>query len=190
MGLTEEELFAARGMPYAPTRGRPEPLGIDAHPMWQRIERRDGHWIWTGPKDSKGYPMFTTSGRLPVHRFIWEQLVGPIEGLLRKRIGCGIRHCVFPDHWIQSDRYRHLAEIRGSEAANLTPHARAFRERRTDAIDRSIPFVEVDTPLLIHKLSTAQARLPTAPGARNGALSTVPPFLEDGTTVNFRRNDE
>lgn len=66
--------------------------------FWDQVEKRDGHWLWTGGKSS-GYGLFGRSdGRTQqAHRFAWEDLIGPIpDGLVLDHLKdrCGNRACV------------------------------------------------------------------------------------------------
>jgi hypothetical protein len=58
-----------------------------------------GCWLWTGQINQKGYPR-TDAGdrRVGAHRFVYEDVVGPIpEGLELDHL-CRNRSCVNPDH--------------------------------------------------------------------------------------------
>jgi hypothetical protein len=60
----------------------------------------DGCWVWRGATSYKGYCRFRDdSGRkVPVHRFAYESLVGPIgEGLVIDHL-CRNRKCCNPKH--------------------------------------------------------------------------------------------
>lgn len=66
--------------------------------FWSKVDIGDC-WSRLGGKNSKGYAVFTLSnGRWYAHRFIWEQLVGPIpEGQTIDHL-CRNKPCVNPDH--------------------------------------------------------------------------------------------
>lgn len=68
--------------------------------FWEKVNKTDGCWLWTGSKDSAGYGHFRIdSQRLrKAHRISYELLVGPIpEGLQLDHL-CRVRECVRPDH--------------------------------------------------------------------------------------------
>lgn len=62
--------------------------------------QEDGCWIWTGTVGENGYGRITFDGvgGIPVHRFAWETLVGPIPPGLEPDHLCLVRACVNPDH--------------------------------------------------------------------------------------------
>lgn len=56
-------------------------------------------WTWIGPVGTSGYGCKTFCGRdMLAHRWIWEQLFGPIPKGLVVYHTCGIRTCVNPHH--------------------------------------------------------------------------------------------
>lgn len=68
--------------------------------FWERVERTDTCWLWTGAKGARGYGNFKPIGRrtVVVHRYAYEQFVGPIpEGLTIDHL-CRVRNCVNPAH--------------------------------------------------------------------------------------------
>ena len=57
-------------------------------------------WLWTGHVDKMtGYPRLTVNRKsLRAHRWMYEQMIGPIpEGLTLDHL-CRVRHCVNPAH--------------------------------------------------------------------------------------------
>lgn len=70
---------------------------IDTH-----IERRDGHWIWTGYIQN-GHPIINMLGgsrsRRSVARLLYEKALG--QPLAKRRLAnqCGVRLCVNPTHY-------------------------------------------------------------------------------------------
>jgi hypothetical protein len=62
----------------------------------------DGCWQWIGATDSKGYGRFGRGGRAGgvaiVHRWTYEQFVGPIPTGLTIDHLCRNTSCVNPDH--------------------------------------------------------------------------------------------
>ncbi len=67
--------------------------------FWKSVEKPDGCWLWTGRLTDRGYPHFEVGGkRRRAHRWLWEQLNGPVpEGFELDHL-CRNRACVNPDH--------------------------------------------------------------------------------------------
>jgi hypothetical protein len=81
-------------------------------------EVRDGCWVWTGYKNSKGYGQLSHHRVVyRAHRWFYELLVGEIpEGLELDHL-CQNRACVNPDHL---EPVTHLVNVgRGSRASQL-----------------------------------------------------------------------
>lgn len=66
--------------------------------FWNKVEIGDC-WQWLAATNSRGYGHFWDGTRLQyAHRFIWQELVGPIpEGLTIDHL-CRNKRCVNPDH--------------------------------------------------------------------------------------------
>lgn len=63
------------------------------------IDPATGCWLWHGAIGGTGYAHARIDGRTqPVHRVIYELLVGPIPSGLQIDHLCRVRHCVNPDH--------------------------------------------------------------------------------------------
>ena len=64
-----------------------------------RIDASGPCWLWLGYTNPKGYGLAWAEGKTrQIHRYVYEQLVGPIpEGMTLDHL-CRIRHCVNPDH--------------------------------------------------------------------------------------------
>lgn len=69
------------------------------HRIEERIERKDGHWLWTGSLATRGYGRIRIDNQRPLaHRLAYELYVGPIpDGLTIDHL-CRVRACVNPDH--------------------------------------------------------------------------------------------
>ena len=68
--------------------------------FWSRVEKTDSCWNWTGGKltNGYGYLLGPSDGRKLAHRFVYEQLVGPIPEELQIDHLCRNRVCVNPEH--------------------------------------------------------------------------------------------
>jgi hypothetical protein len=65
---------------------------------WDRIERGEGCWLWTGPVDRGGYGICGVPDLRLAHRFVYTRLVGPIPGGLQLDHLCRVPACVNPAH--------------------------------------------------------------------------------------------
>lgn len=67
--------------------------------FWPRVNKTDTCWLWTGGTAGK-YGTFRMPGgiKVYVHRFICEQVVGPIPEGLEIDHTCRVHLCVRPDH--------------------------------------------------------------------------------------------
>lgn len=64
-----------------------------------RVDDETGCWIWEGAIRSDGYGSIRQRGRsLPAHRWMYEQLRGPVPDGLQLDHLCRNRACVNPDH--------------------------------------------------------------------------------------------
>lgn len=67
--------------------------------FFAKVKEVEGHWLWQGSLNSRGYPEFKPDGKLVKgHRYAYELLVGPIpEGFHVDHV-CGNTTCVNPEH--------------------------------------------------------------------------------------------
>ena len=71
--------------------------------FWSRIDKSGDCWVWTGPKDRDGYGRShrLVDGRLKhagVHRWMYQQEVGPVPAGMELDHLCRNRACVRPSH--------------------------------------------------------------------------------------------
>jgi hypothetical protein len=78
-------------------------------------------WLWTRGKTGPGYAATKIAGKfVPVHRAMYELLVGPISvGLVLDHL-CGVRHCVNPSHL---EPVTMAENVRRGHAARTFAHA-------------------------------------------------------------------
>lgn len=94
-------------------------IPIDAH----------GCWIWRAARNAQGYGV-CWNGRSTqlAHRWVYEQIVGPIPDGLELDHLCRVRACVNPDH---------LEPVTHAENVRRSPSANAAKERCPQGHDYS-----------------------------------------------------
>ena len=69
--------------------------------FWAKVDKRDGHWLWTASKTANGAGQFAVhpGETWRAHRFAWTLLRGELgEGMrLVRTEGCPRHECVNPD---------------------------------------------------------------------------------------------
>jgi hypothetical protein len=87
---------------YYRRRATEPPFDYDARRwrnFWEKVEKTDLCWFWTGATGGKGYGKFYFETRLVyAHRILFEQKHGSI-GTKRLVNTCGNIACVRPEHW-------------------------------------------------------------------------------------------
>ena len=66
--------------------------------FWEKVNKTDKCWLWTGGKASDGYGSFNYDGGQRAHRFSWELHFGKIPSGLLVLHHCDTPGCVRPDH--------------------------------------------------------------------------------------------
>lgn len=68
--------------------------------FWQRVEKTETCWEWTGTKNGFGYGIALLPGekRIRAHRYAYEKLVGKIPSGLVLMHSCDNPACVNPEH--------------------------------------------------------------------------------------------
>lgn len=91
--------------------------------FWKKVVKGgpDDCWLWTAAKTSNGYGLFTNAdSRLVVaHRWLYEQLYGPLPPLSVVHHRCHNRACVNPAHLETLTNRANVLEGSGPSAANV-----------------------------------------------------------------------
>lgn len=69
--------------------------------FWDKVIVTDSCWLWTAKLSADGYPRFwdgQVGQFFQAHRWLWEQMVGPIDDGLQLDHLCRTRNCVRPSH--------------------------------------------------------------------------------------------
>lgn len=105
--------------------------------FWQKVEKTETCWLWTGAIGSGGYGHFKTGGRtVSVHRWAYEHFVGPVPEDLDLDHLCRIRHCVnFEYHLELVTRQENTLRGAGDQAINARkthcPEGHPYDEKNT-----------------------------------------------------------
>lgn len=93
-------------------------LNVAPHRLWDKVEKTESCWLWTGGVDAYGYGQIARSGQSPVkaHRLSWVFAHGPITPKQHVLHRCDTPRCVNPDHLFLGD-----------QAANMKDAARKGR---------------------------------------------------------------
>ena len=67
--------------------------------FWEKVEKSDGCWLWTGAKITQRYGALNVDGVIDLaHRLMWKMAYGPIPDGLQVLHHCDNPPCVRPDH--------------------------------------------------------------------------------------------
>ena len=109
--------------------------------LWKRIDKTETCWLWTGAHSKTGYGFVSSwvngeSTCKPVHRYVYELLVGPIPSGLELDHLCRVRNCVNPEH---------LEPVTHSENMRRSPINRGAHQLKKTHCPQGHPYDEVNT---------------------------------------------
>ncbi len=88
--------------------------------FWLQVSKTETCWLWTGPFTTRGRPRFWTAPKQGVyaHRYIYEQLIGPIPDGLYVCHHCDNPACVRPDHLFVGTQDDNMKDMVAKDRAN------------------------------------------------------------------------
>jgi hypothetical protein len=95
--------------------------------FWRKVDATgDGCWEWQGASNGVGYGMirFTRTLRVYAHRWIYEQLHGPIQSGHVIMHLCDNPRCVRPAHLRAGTQAENMQDMVRKGRANIVPRAR------------------------------------------------------------------
>ena len=109
--------------------------------MWSRINKNgpNGCWEYSGQVNSRGYGAFTYAGKpmVAVHRFIYQQVHGPLPKEVFCLHKCDNRICCNPDHIFlgsyrenSHDMYakdRHMGKLRAHQVREIREALKSWK---------------------------------------------------------------
>lgn len=122
-------------MTLSPAANRIYTSRPDADKFWEKVEKTDSCWLWTGALADTGYGSFgvrlgrNESKTMSAHRWAYEALVGPIPDGLHIDHLCRVRNCVNPRHL---EPVTNRENARRGVAARLGDECRNGHERTSE----------------------------------------------------------
>lgn len=93
--------------------------------FWRKVDKSDGCWEWTATCYANGYGRFSTykTKRKLAHRWLYDQLNGPIPADIDVCHKCDNRKCVRPDHLFAGTRADNMKDCaaKGRNAMQKRP---------------------------------------------------------------------
>jgi hypothetical protein len=69
--------------------------------LWDRVNKTETCWLWTGGKDPNGYGVVRIEGKArSTHRLAYEEIKGPVPKGLVIMHTCDVPYCVNPSHLV------------------------------------------------------------------------------------------
>ena len=99
--------------------------------LYDKVDKTDDCWIWTGARTSKGYGAIRINGRtMTAMRVLYEIEVGEIPKGKELHHKCSNKSCVRLDHLVPLTRSEHQA-VHGNSAKTHCPSKHEYTKENT-----------------------------------------------------------
>jgi hypothetical protein len=136
--------------------------------FWERVQRTDGCWLWTGNTSGRGYGVLRAgeprAHPRSAHRLSWELHYGPIPEGLFVCHHCDNPPCVRPDHLFLGSQLENIADMMSKGR-----HAPAESTRHPGSENGRAKITEEEA----RAICVAYAAIPRKQRARRGDLSSL-----------------
>lgn len=79
-------------------------------PFWERVEKTDGCWLWTGPTRHRYGVLSARFPERKAHRYVWHLTRGRIPTGMVVMHKCDNPLCVRPDHLAVGTQYENILD--------------------------------------------------------------------------------
>ena len=154
-------------------RKRGPPRRPLADRLWERVEKGDGCWLWTGLRNGDGYGSISRGGHcgrmVGAHVAAWEVTHGPVPEGLEVCHRCDVRNCVRPDHLFLGTHSENMLDAAAKGRLTSRPPV-----RHGEANGRALLSAEAVADIRArYKVTATAAQLAAEHGVSRGTIYAV-----------------